>query len=298
MKVQEDSINMFIRLSSIVVFGAEYLKFVMAIKKIVLLGLFFVGLNTVSAQQRTILSLRPSVGIEFPMNHVYEQQVHKQFRYNNMGIYPQFGLSLQYELSDRLDIFGGWNNGATGYSFAIFSPDNRPLVKHRTFASTQRFPLGFHWELKDVWLFRMQKRLRFFNKTINADERILYLILFRLKATFGLSYNYLSHMSGENKPHSVRWPVGSNKFVSHLTQPHVANRHGLSLFGGLTFQFYNYKKDKVQLSILYNQGFIRQYLSPLQYTMDEQEYSAMLGSRGSYFAATLTYPIRLASFSR
>jgi hypothetical protein len=277
--------------------GALLMKSGPDIKRIVLILIiliFFVVWNDASAQQK-ILSLRPSLGMEFPMNHVYERNVHKQFRYNNFSLYPEFGLSLQYELSDRLDIFGGWNNGSTGFSFTVFCPDKQCGAKFAWHQSTQRFPIGFHWELKDVWLFPVERRFRFFNKIANADERLLYLVLFRLKATFGLSYNYLSLSSNEDEPHFVKWPLGNDE-ITHLTQTHIANRHAVSAFGGVTLQFYNHKKDKVQLTLLYNQGILRQLISPLDYTINNQEYSAQLGSRGSYFAATLTYPIRLATF--
>lgn len=272
------------------------MRYVKAIKKplilLILLEFFFV-LN-VSAQKR-ILSLRPSIGLEVPMNYVYERQVDEQFRYNNMRVYPEFGLSLQYELSERMDIFGGWNNGGTGYSFAIFCPDRKCGAGHSTITSTQRFPLGLHWELKDVWLFPVQKRFRFFNKIVNADERLLFLVLVRLKTTVGISYNYISHSSSEDELDVVNVPSFRGD-ISYSTQSHVENRHGVSVFGGITLQFYNHRKDKVQLSLIYNQGVIRQFTSPLNYTINAQEYSAKLGSRGSYFAATLTYPIRLATF--
>ena len=276
-------------------FGAGRMKSVEDIKTLLLLAIsmFFV-VPEVLAQQRT-LSLRPSIGIEFPMCHTYDREVHKQFSYNNFNLYPQFGLGLQYKLSERLDVFGGWNNGATGYSFNILCPDGRCGAKQTREFSTQRFPIGFHWELKDFWLFPVQQRFKFFNKIVNADERLLFLVLFRLKATFGLSYNYISKASDEDAPDLKEWSLGNN-VINYLTQPHVKNRHGVSAFGGLTLQFYNHKRDRVQLSLIYNQGILRQLTSPLNYSINGQEYSTQLGSRGSYFAATLSYPIRLVTF--
>ena len=299
MKVQEAYISLSFRFSSMVTSGVGITRGVMAIKQFpiqLLVLIFFVVLNHVSAQQR-ILSLRPSIGIEFPMNHLFDQRTDKNFRYNNFDLNPQFALGLQYELNDRLDIFGGWSNGATGYSFAIFCPDGMCGARHSNGFTTQRFPIGVHWELKDYWLFPIQQRFRFFNKIVNADERLLFLVLFRLKATFGLSYNYISPSTGEDQLREVVWPFNhQNQEISHVTLPHVQNRHGMSLFGGLTLQFYNHKRDKVQLSLIYNQGILRQLTSPLNYSINGKEYSAQLGSRGSYFAATLSYPIRLATF--
>ncbi len=239
------------------------------------------------------LSLRPGVGLEFPMNHVYQAQVDERFRYNSFPLYPNFSLALQYQINDRLDVFTGWNNGATGYSFSLFCPDGRCKIGHTTLGSTQRFPLGFHWELKNVWWFPIEKRLRFLNKTINADERLLYLVLFRLKATAGVSYNYLSRNTGEDEAYNyITGNLGNT--ITHQTVPHVLNRHAISVFGGFTLQFYNYRNDRVQLSILYNQGIVRQLVIPLTYTINGEEYIAQLGSRGSYFIASLSYPIRLA----
>lgn len=70
---------------------------------------------------------------------------------------------------------------------------------------------------------------------------------------------------------------------------------GYSVFAGLTFQFFNFQKNHIQLSILYSQGINRKMTVEVDYHINNQNYYAEIGSRSSFIGVQLAYPFKLYS---
>ena len=228
------------------------------------------------------------------MCHIIESPDDKYFDYNNFRLYPEFGLNLQLDLNEDWSVFTGWNNGGVGYSYSARDLKGRRQYRHASFATTQRFPVGFQKQLKTVKWFKSNRRQAIFRNIEKKNDELLYLLLFRIRLMGGAQLEYKNRSTNEGVPKTHQ--ANSGAFT---TLYDVDHRWGASAFLGLNLQFFNYSKDYFQLTFFYSQGIDRKFDIDLDYTrVNGEEYYAKIGTRGSYFGIQLGYPIKLKEFKK
>lgn len=259
-----------------------------------LFGVIVVTLNfnTASLAQKTLF-LKPSLGIQFPYVFIKDSgSAESSFKVNPLGFTFSYdlGLSFQLDVTSKNSFVLGWNNtGFANYSYRFGAPQLGVVTKSSSVSTLNVFPIGFMREIGVAKWFRLtrsQKTNQF--KELKLDEIPHYLILFKIKSLLGLSYYRLQKQSGDNS-------TSSPSFGDAIVSNQIESRNNLALFGGFTFQFFNYDKDLLQLTLLYSQGLFNQVTTTIDYRLDTQtyDYHVVLGSRGSYFTIQLAYPIKI-----
>ena len=245
------------------------------------------------AAQKT-LYLRPDIGLGLTTNHLISAPQDNNFRYNIFPTNIVFGLNLQLQINEKLGIYTGWKYADTGYGFGIRTNQGLVGQRHSIGSTTQRISLGFQKDLRTIKLGKRNKRKELLKNTNYNNQDLLYLILFKLKLMGGLTADYTNLSTDEGIPIIYN---GSTAYVEHCFT--VDQRWGGSVFMGLNLQFFNYEKDRLQLTIFYSQGFNNKYNINVDYIRKDgrDEYHAVLGSRGSYFGIQVGYPIKLITFN-
>jgi hypothetical protein len=234
-----------------------------------------------NAAAQKALYFRVGAGFFFPMEHLIHKDNHPSFRYNNHNFYPGGSIEYFYRVNDKTDILLGYQRSNIGFSYR--SGNN----KVSTSIGQHEFPLGVEWLIKDVWLYPIEKRPRLFGRN-STGNGYYYLALFRVKAVTGISMSIVP--KGESS-------YQHNRGQYHFTQSvHPLHRRNFSVFGGATLQFYNRRRDKIHLILLYNQGLRKVMEMEIAETIGTETFKANLGSRGSYFATQVKIPLKLVTF--
>lgn len=235
----------------------------------------------VTASAQKALYFRPWAGFTSPMAHLVHKDSHPSFRYNNHNFYVNGGIEVFYRANDKVDLYAGYQRSTVDFSYRIYSRGSGTGI------SLMEFPLGVEWLIKDVWFHPMEKRPALFSRN-NRDHGYFFLALFRIRALTGISMSLLQHWESSNTV-----TTGSYTFSNNI---HQLQRRNFLVFGGLTLQFYNRKRDKLHFTLLYNQGIRKMLEMEIEETINGEKFTAQLGSRGSYFATQLKIPLRLIAF--
>ncbi|HMP98312.1 MAG TPA: hypothetical protein PKC24_00935 [Cyclobacteriaceae bacterium] len=246
---------------------------------------------------QTKFNVTPALGMQFPFCYVINSELADQrFRVNTFDFSPSFDIGIQAEFNKGWLLFSGWQAGATGFSFSY--SDRYEYDFEGKFSSgvyTTRILVGAKKDLSTVRLFKLKNRVDLFEKfdVKPKNNYLSYLVLFRLQTMAGISFDRIVPFSGENE-----W----EEFFKGRFYHAVPNRNIISAFAGITFQFFNHDKDHFQLSFYYSKGFKEVANVDIEYSLerrtsvgDRDDYFARIGSRGSYFALAIGYPIRLLS---
>jgi hypothetical protein len=235
---------------------------------------------------QTQFSITPYLGGSLPFSSTH-QSSDKDFKRNIFSPNPSVGLFLDAGLNGKWTIsYGVFVSSNTGIGFRYGSA-SRDLFEggFSTASTTIRSPLKVQLPIGTYKWLRSKRRLKILSNTTQpVGDDILYLILFRLRGFGGLSYNYITHQTGEGE---------TEKFSRGTIRYDVLQRYSLSVLAGINLQFFNYNKDRFQLSITYNQGLNTLVSSDITYNLGNQSYVAQVKSRGSYLSVELGYPIKL-----
>lgn len=257
------------------------MKSVTIIHLLFLLTLLFV--QELSAQKA--LYIKPHIGIQSSINHVIQKEyADPDFRIYTLHVNPDMGIQLQYE-HEKWSYYAGIS--ANVINMDIGTGSSRTV--RSSGVDIIRFPIGIQKNIKTIGLIELNKRPRIFPRRKKVEKyELLYVFLFDLKVDAGISLDYL--------PFSLRRePVFFRPNV-HIQMLEGNNKLGYSIYGGLTFQFFNYTRKHFQLSFLYSQGINRKFKAEVDYTINNNDYSAIIGSRSSFFGVQLAYPFKLISF--
>ena len=253
----------------------------MPAKTLFCFSLCFTVLLTANAQRA--LYFRPAAGLSFPMVHLIHKDSHTSFRYNNHNFYVAGGLEILYRASSKVDIYAGYQNTPLDFSYSVYSMSaSRGL-------NQWEFPLGVEWLIKDVWFHPMEKRPALFRRN-SREYGYFFLALFRIRGLTGISMSTVHHIGSSGTSTNP-----NATFKEDFYQLHYRN---YSIFGGLTLQFYNRKRDKLHFTLLYNQGLRRVMEMHIEEVTGGDKFTARLGSRGSYFATQFKIPLRLVTFDQ
>jgi len=249
-------------------------------------ALLIVFVHNVYGQRQ--LFITPSLGMAFPLSYtIIPAHGDKGYRANTFDFGASLDLSLQYQINQHWIIFGGLRvSDDSGFGF-LYGDTKRDLVKGRLTSSTNafRFPFGIEKNVLTKKWGKIDKRTEILkNISGSKNEDVLYLILFRLRILTGLSYNYTPPATYDNA-------LRSFSYGSYTKN--ILDRNSFSVFIGFRLQFFNYEKDHLQLTALYSRGITQVAKIDVDYQLPTGDYSAILGSRGSYFSLQLGYPIKL-----
>jgi hypothetical protein len=229
---------------------------------------------TLSAFGQKELSLRPSIGLQFPFNAAVSSA--ETFKVNNYNFGLDAGFFIQYDWNEKNSMIFGWNSTGLGYGFRFGSPSLGFARRTNITKTLNVFPLGYQKYVATAKMFRLK------------TPKELYAILFRFRFISGLSYYYSPPMTGDNSTYEAC-------LGDCIIQDIVIRRSGGALFAGLNLQFFNYERDSFQFTLLYSQGLFKQSLANISYRLIGSSFSesASIISRGSYLALQISYPIKL-----
>ena len=238
------------------------------------------------------LSVTPALGFTIPFCYSISAASNDDgYSVNTFKLYPSFDLSLQYNVDRRWLLMAGWHGGDNTAVSIKYGDPEKDLVKGKVNVGTftSRFYLGAGRYLTTVKWFRSERRIGLLKNVKNdlPNDDILYFVLFRLRATGGISFDHKVKSSNENTDHAFGY--GSYHYD-------VVNRDAISVFVGINLQFFNHEKDRIQFSITYNKGLERVIDAEFNYTLTNQDYTSRVGSRGSHLKVILACPIRLIKF--
>ena len=212
------------------------------------------------------LKLSPIIGKQSLLTYVSQESGDPTFDKLTFAFTNTFGLKGQWETGNGWQFFAGLTTTQTeiGYKYRGTRTVGKEL-RHRAF----RFPIGIQRTISHHKIFPIKPSSILYGKDKNGRDK--YLLLFRIRPLIGVSLDLRNHL-----PASVH----SEDF-------------GSSAFAGVTFQFFDQKKDRLSLALLYSHGFHKVATFPVAYTVDSQKYQAELASRGSLLAFQIGYPIAL-----
>jgi hypothetical protein len=217
--------------------------------------------------------------------------VDKGYAANRFVLYPSFNLNLKYQHNANWAFFAGWlasDNSAIHMNYGTSETDFTE-GKLSMAAYTPRLQLGAQRYLTTCTWFKIKRREGIMKQNNLSNNHILYAVLFRLRALAGASYDYIMPFTDEGE---------LEFFSSGSYRLNVVDRSSYSIFVGLNLQFFNFKKDHFQLSVLYSKGLSQVLQAEVDYSLLSGDYHATIGSRGSYFLIQLGYPIKLVDFEK
>lgn len=237
---------------------------------------------------QTKIYLSPAVGAQFPFSYVIDKQLaDKYFKVNTFDFEPSFDISLRAEINHNWIFFAGWQAGNTGFSYKYsdrYTYNFEGAVSNGLY--TSRVPIGVNKDLCVIRIGKIKKRAELLDKMSNnsLSHNFTYLILFRLQALGGISFDKIAPSTYENQ-----WTdffYGRQYFT-------INHRQNISCFVGFTLQFFNYDKDLFNISFYYSQGLRQAVGANIEYSLNGDNYFATIGSNGSLLAIQLAYPIKL-----
>lgn len=239
-----------------------------------LLSFFIISAFAHPLLGQKLISIIPSVGIAAPLCYTIDDvNAYQPFKANTFNIGASFNVNISYPINDKLKMYTGWRIGND--AIISMANDGNQLYFFRGGNSTNntvnRFSLSSEYNLTTV-------------SAIELNNKMLYALLFRLNVIGGVSYNKLSNANEDQGLTSSGLVLRSKTFT---------NDDNFSVLLGLSFQFFNFNKEHFLLKLYYNQGGRELIRSYFEYPNPGRNYSATVGTRGSFFAAELGYPIRI-----
>lgn len=221
------------------------------------------------------ISLAPQLAYESTQSYVVDNGNDHTFRAYNRHFSKAYGINIQVDLNQNWMYSFGWNlsSPVLGYKYRDTGPNlwrMNGALSHRFSIGTQK-RIGVHRFIK----VNMNNRILKIGEYIFGSQRSYserYLLLFRTKVIAGLSYDILQSIPGD-----------------------LMNDNGRNISGilGLGLQFFNGRKDHLQLNLVYSYGFNEVTKLQVNYYHDNKGYLAQLGSKGSYFALQFLYPLKI-----
>ncbi|NBP70217.1 MAG: hypothetical protein EBR30_11210 [Cytophagia bacterium] len=220
------------------------------------------------------ISIIPSVGIAIPLCYTIDDaNADSRFRANTFRIGESFSLNVSYPFNHKLKVYSGWRIGNDAITSIAYGGSQRYFGRggKGTISAVNRFSLASEYNLTTI-------------SALELKNKMLYALLFRLNIIGGISYNKLLN-TRENQGTTS---LGN---VTHFET--YTNDDNFSVLLGLSFQFFNFDKEHFLLKIYYNQGGRELIRGHFEYPNPSRNYSATVGTRGSFIVAELGYPIRI-----
>ncbi len=225
--------------------------------------LCYLSLNLCGQDQ---LRLSPLIGKQTLLTFVSKESGDPTFDNLTFTFTNAFGLNIQWETRNGWQFYTGFTTTQTeiGYQYDGTRTISKQL-RHRSF----NFPIGIQKTISHHKFFPIKPSSILYGRS--NDGMAKYLFLFKVRPVIGLSADLRADLPGTTQ---------NEDYAS-------------SAFAGFTFQFFDQKKDRLSLTVLYSQGFRKVVTFPVTYILDAQKYQGELASRGSFLAFQIGYPIAL-----
>ena len=219
---------------------------------------------------QTEIRLAPGFGVQTVQSYVKEDfYADERFRAYNFSTTPTYNLSIQLERNNSLLVFTSLSSAKSAISYKYGDTGENTY----TDGSCTSLSLGVQKKISTHKWFKMppKKKLNnIFDFQANKNSNH-YLLLFKLKFISGISHDWVANFPG--------------------TQ--IFRNTSTSLFLGFGLQFFDQDKDKLQLNFIYSQGLKEISEQEVEYIYNGKHYFGKIGSKGSYFAVQVSYPLRL-----
>lgn len=227
----------------------------------------------IEAQKAVVL--RPALGMHIPFSHVVDRTLAESSFSSYWSIAPQFAIDVQYSWNPKNSLSIGYQASALDVGYQYATPQQGFVTKTLSSRYLMVFPIGYSRYLFDGHWF-----------PIKAKSSDYYVINFSFNLNFGLSYCYLPLTTGDNI-------LQTRSFGDSQVREQILSRDNLAIFFGFIVQFQRKSRNTIQLSFVYSKGFVRQLEQSVDYRVDSPnyDYRAVTGSRGSYAALQIGYPI-------
>jgi hypothetical protein len=258
---------------------------------------FFVS-NVVAQKQ---LYFKPYAGLMMPLC-TYDKSLGKvsTFKINRFDNCLESGFLFSLRIKSNFFFTSGINFNNIGYTHKLSIPSNlvhnpygSPVRKSSASIGLFRFPILFSYYFAEYPSSKFRPGIIAGNKKHCV----------KFKVTGGLCLDYIADIWNLNSGLSAgaRFPNSSNIYFDTLNWKYsmlIKNNLGFSIYTGLSFVYSNRKKNNeiLELTIYYNQGFIKMLHTDVEYQMNNIHGYAKLYSKGSGIGVLLTIPIRLCTF--
>lgn len=253
---------------------------------------------------QTVINLRPYVGLQGCFSRIKNNsQGASTFRHNIYEEYADFGIFLEAYRNNKVAVSVGATYGLAGFSYKLTIPNPRnpfgsPEKRIASARDVYRIPVKFSYVWKNVSWFpvRYDKKNRRMYLHEQDEDNPLYLLNFQVECFAGVSYNRIRTGNEDALiiESAIQDPYGDT-IVTNFDRK-IDQVNGLSVFGGITLQFMHYDKQRLALTLYYNQGLLNQMDVDVFYTLNGQSYQTQLGTRGTTVGINVSYPIRLKTF--
>jgi len=246
-----------------------------------------------SAQSKLYLDLRAGINRN-EAEGVYFGKSKSPFKaYNTFGqsTFAVQGVPmLRLQLNEKFGIATGYSGGSLSWSYNIKVP--KEYTVNSSEGDYYGKTIGVYMHQFPLLLSKTFKEYHFWE--IDTVQHI-HRVSIRLDAVLGGGLNRFGNslLDGD---------YGGTGFGEDLIEfratPVLRRKWGQFLIGGVTARFYHRDRERLSLSVYYTQGLTDMLHVPVEYRYNTQSGSTKLRVRGSGLSATLSYPLRLATFGR
>lgn len=246
------------------------------------------------------------------LQQMLSKQIHKKntaktFRNNAYDEGFDSGIFLDYK-RNNIAISIGYMSGYTGYSYKVstfnIKESNEGLTQKLSIGNnTKRIPLKLSYTLKKVSRipFAMSRNGNKISIDLEkARAKQLYLINFKLVGFAAISYNWLlveNTWFPDTYEYTKTNPY-TGDYISFNTKLTKIRNNNLSIMAGLTFQCMHKDKERLAVTIYYNQGLSTLKYLYLRYNINGEQYHTTLDIKGSVVGVNISYPFKLYDFDK
>jgi hypothetical protein len=238
---------------------------------------------------QTVISLIPYAGVQQSLHHkiIDKGSLTNTSIFERESLVVNWGGTLQYKRNDRAialtfmqSEYFYLNDLNTGYSGRIYNLGLRYSKDSREFLL---FPILLDTKLDDP-------KLSFSDE----DNFTHHLLNFKLTYWGGLTYNRLlypdKYYSEESQTSALSDTTFKGKKVILISQG------GISAIVGITFQFMHKSRERLAISVYYNQGLVNLIRGDFYFRKTGSfNYEKAVSYRGSAIGATISWPIKIYS---
>ncbi len=247
------------------------------------------------AKKPVSIYLVPETGVEFLLSSFADKSEAPDY-VSRITTYPadRYGLGLKIKFQEVWHLETGWNYGGIGQairlkSSAFISNEGNYLPVSRVFVQ-----IGKH--LKEI---RIRKSPKSIFNNLPFLRKKHYLSIFSIQGILGLTYDHL--YNADTGFFSINYSSGGNsyQFTENIQESEILKKHGWSIYTGFFIQFLNSGKERLRFAFIYQQGLQQRLFT--EWTMglgNSTPNSFQTISRGSMFAISVSYPIRLITFGK
>jgi hypothetical protein len=214
-----------------------------------------------------------------------------------------FGAMFQYDWNDTWYISAGVNHSGVGYYFRIKWPKNPDGTSNRSgmgvWSGFTGVPVQVGYTWRDIHFIRLNRNSKLFNALRWNKQDLMYLFLFKVQLVVGISINQVQRHTGDNQKEYQKWTGNDGLIYEKEIGYYIKRRVGMSVTAGVNLQFHSFGRDRLQLSLLYEQGLQNRIDIPVRYGVGTEELAnTRLGARGSGLIIKASYPIVLARLKK